>query len=351
VGILASAQEYELAGDDVFFAQLRRVLADGPSNPTLRLRFNCFNEGVRGDDVMDAITQEWTVTTQVPHAQTVGRPGVLLPNPLYDPNTPDRVVEHLLLAAQGRAPDEEGIFFTGRSEQLGSIVEWMGSPGPGVLVITGPAGSGKSAIAGRIVSLSNPAERESILAAGPVEHDPGEGSVHAHVHARKLTVHRVAALIDNQLRRRDVLTPAADGRNHHELLGAIQRLPTQLTIVIDGLDEADADAWSIATDLIRELGRFAKVLVATREMQRDGQPFIAAASTVAPIDLGDPRWAGTDRGRRPRLRGPAPRENRGCGRDGRRPGGRADPPSRIRRRRGGVPAGPGNHGPAPGGSR
>ena len=42
---------------------------------------------------------------------------------------------------------------------------------------------------------------------------------------------------------------------------------------------------------MRDLGRLARVLVATREMGRDdGGPLVAMLATVAPIDLGDPRW-------------------------------------------------------------
>ncbi|MGI8776360.1 MAG: AAA family ATPase [Acidimicrobiales bacterium] len=291
VGILASAQAYEQARDGLFAAALRRVLEKGPNDPVLLLRFNAFNEGVRGDDVIDAVVQEWTASTQRPESATQGRPGVLLPNPLYDPNAPERVVEHLLLAAQGRAPDEEGSYFTGRDEQLAEIVAWMGRYEPGVLVITGPAGSGKSAIAGRIVSLSNPAERATLVASGPVDHDPGEGSVHAHVHARRLTVDRVAELLDEQLRRRNVLPPATERRSRHELLGAIGRVGERLTIVIDGLDEAEQEAWSIADDLVRELGRTCRVLTATREMDRQGAPsLVATLGTMVPLDLGDPKW-------------------------------------------------------------
>ncbi|MGI8776828.1 MAG: ATP-binding protein [Acidimicrobiales bacterium] len=292
VGILASAQAYERARDGVFAVELRRVLSGGPRDPILRLRFNVFNEGVRGDDVIDAVIQEWTSTANRPEALTLGRPGILLPNPLYDPDAPERVVEHLLLAAQGRAPDEEGSFFTGRDEQLGEIVAWMARVEPGVLVVTGPAGSAKSAIVGRIVSLSNPTERAALLASGSIGHDPGQDSVHVHVHARRLTVDRVANLIDGQLCRAHLLPPSNQARNRHELLGALQRLEATPRIVVDGLDEAEREAWIIADDLVRDLGRVAQVLVATREMNREGGvSLVATLATVAPIDLGDPRWA------------------------------------------------------------
>jgi len=292
VGVLVSTQSYEKARDGVFSREFERVLTHGPTDAVLRLRFNCFNEGVRGDDVIDALVQEWDSSAQHPVAMTLGRPAVLLPNPHYDPGAPEQVVEHLLLAAQGRSPDEEGVFFTGREEQLGQIVEWMAHPEPGVLVVTGPAGSGKSAIVGRIVSLSDPGERRELVKLGAVGPDPGEATVHAHVHVRRLTVDRVAALIDGQLRHHDLLPPAAEPRNAHELLGALNRLDRVLTIVLDGVDEADAEAWAIAENLVRGLGRTARVLVATRELQREsGEALVAGLATCPVIDLGDPRWA------------------------------------------------------------
>jgi hypothetical protein len=297
IGILASAQGYEKAREGVFFAQLDRLLRQGPSDAVLRLRFNAFNQGVRGSDVMEALVEEWTATAQTPSPMTLGHAGVLLPNPLYDPDAPEQVVEHLLLAAQGRGPDEQGVYFTGRDEQLATIIDWMGRDEPGTLVVTGPAGSGKSAIAGRIVSLSNPAERANLLALGPIELDPGERSVQAHVHARRLTLDRVAGLIDDQLGRAGVLAPrAGDGwRNHHELLGELRRLDEVPTIVIDGLDEAEGEAWSIADDLIRGLSQHTKVLVATREMERGDERLVESIATEPSIDLGDPRWAAQTR--------------------------------------------------------
>src|SRR5581483_4919460 len=97
-------------------------------------------------------------TSHTPQQLNTGVPEMMFPNPLWDPGASEHVVEHLLLAAQGRSPEEEGIFFTGRDAQLATIVQWFAAPGPGVLVVTGPAGAGKSAIAGRLVSLSDPDE-------------------------------------------------------------------------------------------------------------------------------------------------------------------------------------------------
>lgn len=110
----------------------------------------------------------------------------MFPNPRFDPGAPERVVEHLLLAARGGAAPGEHSWFTGRIAEVDQVVRWVRSRQPGLHVLTGSAGTGKTAIAGRVVSLSNPAEREQLLAEGrTVGHaDPGVRSVAAHVHAR-----------------------------------------------------------------------------------------------------------------------------------------------------------------------
>ncbi|MGH8899133.1 MAG: tetratricopeptide repeat protein [Egibacteraceae bacterium] len=293
VGVATSALELESARDGVFGARLVRLLREGPRDNELRLRWSAHSQGVRGDDIIDALLKEWDVPGQQPSGYMAGNAWVMLPNPLYDPDAPERVVEHLLLAAQGRAPDEEGVYFTGRTAQLDQIVAWMGTEARGgLLVVTGPAGCGKSAVVGRIVSLSDPTERASLLeavGAGLAHADPGEGSVHAHAHARGLTAERLAEVLDGQLVRRDVLTHRPGGaRNRWQLLGDLQAASACPVIVIDGLDEAGLEAFRIVEDLVR-LSSLARVIVTTRDLpSADGETSLVRALAPAELlDLGD----------------------------------------------------------------
>jgi len=107
----------------------------------------------------------------------------------------------LLLAARGAGTVDEQSWFTGRVGEVNQVVAWVLDDSPGIWVVTGSAGTGKSAVVGRVVSLSNPVERARLLDEDTAwEHaDPGERSVHAHIHARGLTVDRAAELIDAQL--------------------------------------------------------------------------------------------------------------------------------------------------------
>jgi len=207
---------------------------------------------------MDALTKEWKDPDQHPKKAQCGDAWPMFPNPRHDPDASEQIVKRLRLAAEGRAPDEEGVYFTGRRAPLSTLVEWMQAGELGVFVLTGPAGSGKSAIAGRLASLFNPVQRARLLRDRPLESaDPGAGSISAQVHVRRLTQEQVVAEIDRQLVRRGLLRPAPEGgaRGRGALLDALERLPAKPLILIDGLDEAGAEAWSIARDVIAPDGR------------------------------------------------------------------------------------------------
>ena len=295
VGVLTSAMRLEEAADGRFAARLVRLLRQGPQDPELRLRWSAHSAGVRGDDVVDALLKEWDVGGQTPDASMRGNAWVMLPNPLYDAQAPERVVEHLLLAAHGRAPDEDGVYFTGRAAPLDQIVGWMGREGPGVMVVTGPAGCGKSALAGRVVSLSNRAERASLLGAlggTRLGHaDPGEDSVSAHVHARGLTTQRLVEVLGDQLVARGVVPRLPGGsRNLGQLWGDLQAREVCPLLVVDGLDEAGLYAFRIAEEAVRLLAGVARVLVTTRDLPAAGEGQASLVQALAPdkvLDLGD----------------------------------------------------------------
>ncbi|HWY90874.1 MAG TPA: tetratricopeptide repeat protein [Solirubrobacteraceae bacterium] len=297
VGVLTSCQSLETAQDGLFGSALRNLLEHGPMTPELKVRWSTQNEFIRGDDLCDAIMKEWGSDAQTPQFQGNGSAVWMFSNPLYVRDAPERVVEHLLLAARGGAQPDERSWFTGRATEVDRVVEWVHSNAPGMHVITGSAGSGKSAIVGRVVSLSNPRERKRLLDAGHglAHADPGERAVHAHIHARGLTADRAANLLGEELVRCGVLA-RQDGRtNASELVGRMQRAVVDSgprpVIVVDGLDEARGEAFSIAEDLLGRLAEHAILIVATRELQREeGRGSLIATLTPrgAELDLDDP---------------------------------------------------------------
>jgi tetratricopeptide (TPR) repeat protein len=269
LGVLASAMDWQRARDDLFGVRLARLLRDGPSREDIKLRWSAHNAGIRGDDLIDAVQKEWAEESpHRPKAAQFGNPWVLLPNPRHDPAAPPKVVEHLLLAARGGEPEDETWYFTGRQAVVGRLVSWMGARQPGICVVTGPAGCGKSAVLGLVVCLSHPEQRAGLLARGPLEYaDPGVGSVHAHVYARGLARGQLVRELDGQLSDSGVLPSGRRGqRGGGELADAVAAGGACPVIVIDGLDEAGVEAWPIAEEVLRPLARHALILVGTRDL-------------------------------------------------------------------------------------
>jgi tetratricopeptide (TPR) repeat protein len=294
-GVLASSRDFELACDGLFGERLLKLLRNGPTKSHLRYRWSTHNEGVCGDDIMSAMVEEWDwkSTKQSLKKGTNGNSLPMFPNPRFNPNAPANIVEHLLLAAAGRAPDEEGEYFTGRIEQINKIVAWARFREPGVLVVTGPAGSGKSAIVGRLVSLSNPIYRARLLDTAPLTHDDlGERTIHAQIHARQQTLDQVVEDLDHQLVQNKVLTPCPGGetRRREELINDLLCSTQCPRVVLDGLDEATKNALMIARDLVIPLAHKIQFIVATRELPAavQGEPtLLQSLAAQHTIDLAD----------------------------------------------------------------
>ncbi|WBB91405.1 tetratricopeptide repeat protein [Verrucosispora sp. WMMC514] len=294
VGVLTSCQAAETAQDGLLGKRLRELLHVGPELPALQLRWSVHNEFIRGDDLCDAVVKEWNSDRQTPQFQGRGSAWWMFRNPRYDPGAPEQVVEHLLLAARGGQRVDERSWFTGRTVEVNQVVAWVRAGQPGVYVVTGSAGTGKSAIVGRVVSLSNPQERERLLSDGHQwsHHDPGESSVHAHVHARGLTADLTAHLIAGQLVRQGVLVAQEERRNAAELVGHLQRAVEAGTpppvVVVDGVDEARGEAFPLAEELLLRLSPYAVVVVSTRDLPRigDGPRLVATLAPDGPgLDL------------------------------------------------------------------
>ena len=291
-GVIASALAFERAKDGAFGSRLIKLLREGPLDGELRRRWGPNNQGLRGDDLMDALKKEWDIPNHVPDLLSKGDASYMLPNPLFVRIPPGRMDSHLLEAASGGEPGDKGCYFAGRVSQLNQIVdrieEWKGA---GAFAIAGPTGTGKSAILGRIVSLSDKEERARLLALGALEHaDPGEGSVSAHVYALRFTPETLAAEIDNQLVRNGFLAPDDDPpRTWDKLPGAIQQTGKCPVIAVDGLNESQS-CWRIAEDVLRTLGEVSIVLVSTQDLPpADGPlPLLKTLGAKEVIDLGSP---------------------------------------------------------------
>ncbi|MGH8931192.1 MAG: hypothetical protein ACRDZO_11360, partial [Egibacteraceae bacterium] len=170
------------------------------------------------------------------------RLGECFPNPLYVETAVAEALDeaHFLPKAAGIEAGEAGWFFTGRVDALTRICEWLRLAGDPLLVVTGSAGTGKSAILGRVITLSVPAYRGQAEAAGVLAGAadgtvPGLGDVGLAFHARERDVNDLLRFLAEQLE-----VPAA--REVSDLFAAVdERAGARaggFTIALDALDEA-----------------------------------------------------------------------------------------------------------------
>jgi len=189
-----------------------------------------------------------------------------------------------------------GWYFTGRTALLRELTRWLerGSPGRAVRVVTGAAGTGKSAVLAWLCALSDPQLHAEIAAARPAALAdaaavPAAGRVSAAVWARGLDAHGAAGALAAAL----ALPVAADAAAE-DVLAAVGDLgPAErggLVVVLDALDEARTPrdiVRQLLVPLARDLG--VKVLAGTRPGR--SEELLAAFGERALIYwLDDPAW-------------------------------------------------------------
>lgn len=190
-----------------------------------------------------------------------------LPNPAYSPPselvdaprqqvsvTQTELDEYWISRASGRASNEDpGWYFSGRAALMESLVQFLRA-GEGIQVITGVAGSGKSAILARAVTLSDPTFRRNhpaLLTGIDPTALPPTGCIDAAILAREKDTDQVSIELLNLL-----------GGNRSALVeGAFQQLKAHLVaarrpylILVDGVDEATHPD-RLITDVLSPLAR------------------------------------------------------------------------------------------------
>lgn len=170
--------------------------------------------------------------------------------------------------------------FTGRHTVLTRIVAWIRAEVPSAFVVTGSAGSGKSAVVGRIVALSQPAQRRAVLEHAPLEPedpDPGVGAVDADVHLRGMGAQDLVTVLADRLQ-----LPAP--RSCWQLVEAVAEMASPPLLVFDGLDEAIFEqATELVTDLLVPLSVVARVLLATRHQEFGWRPPLSGQEASAQL--------------------------------------------------------------------
>lgn len=261
--------------------QLARLLREGPhpQGPyvdDLRRRWSTHQRFLRGDDLCDAlIKQRDPDAPSVPEFTSTGDARPFLRNPLWSPATGPLLVDEVLTGVPTRST------FYGRQAAVATVVRWLTEQRCGVYVVSGAAGSGKSALLRHALPL---------LKEDPT--GPPAAAVLVDVHG--LSVDVITTALDAALVAQGTLDPAPIPRNTSELCSSLQRRrdsgePVPV-IALDALAGA-TDPGLVVQALLTPLSAVATVIVATRPAaiavprQRRASPFTLVAAAGETEDL------------------------------------------------------------------
>jgi WD40 repeat protein len=245
---LASAGRWQTAGAGALAGALREFLASA------RLGKHGTDAYLSAPEFIGAINELLPADQHLVLLQSDFPTGqrLCLPNPGWNPGPdadppirPADLVAHWSPRARGVASDTEpGWFFTGRPRVMRRVLDFAAG-GPGTLLVSGPAGSGKSALLSRLVALADErfvARHAAEVADIPAALRPPLGSVDAAVLAtRKPPIDmlgQICAAVGARTPDGAASVPRVD-----ELLDVwwtwLGEHERPVTVVVDSLDEAD----------------------------------------------------------------------------------------------------------------
>jgi WD40 repeat protein len=203
------------------------------------------------------------------------------PNPFFKPQLGTVSIEmqrlesiaegqHFDLAARGIETGETGLYFSGRKHVLSNLYQWVGDKKGGTTIVTGKPGSGKSAVIGRLVTLSVPELQDAAIKHHLIAADellPPANSIDIAIHAKGKTVLDCAEALRRGTQQASEKTGGIQtAADIADIVRTLQHNEIAHTIVIDALDEAEAGhAERIAEEIIRPLANMHhKLLIGTR---------------------------------------------------------------------------------------
>ncbi|MEE1804931.1 WD40 repeat domain-containing protein, partial [Streptomyces sp. BE133] len=216
--------------------------------------------------------------------------------------------QHFMLRAGGAEPvdrDWDEGYFSGRAEALHDLSGWLDdeAAAPGLRVVTGKPGAGKSALLGVLVCAAHPGLRRHTkpLWRGLGDRAPGENDRIAVVHARRLGVEQIVASLARQLRHVSDPDSRLSGPDRERegavtnpvghLLGLLPGDGRPVTVIVDALDEA-VRPQDVTTALVLPLAQRAqtpgsglRLLVGTRDDERFHSLLALARDEGACTDL------------------------------------------------------------------
>ena len=242
---------------------------------------------------LDAVVGVINADPAKPTSQTVachalgltGRPPPFLPNPRYRASLIDT---DLLEQERARYAEQSADhlrdrflpatrWFTGRHAALTDLTSWLGNTAtPPALVVTGHAGSGKTALLGLLATLSDSDQAPTVSRDGlPSGFAVPEGAITEAIYAGTMTTGQV----------RDRIAAAVGLRvdTTAELITSLIRRGTGTpTVLIDALDEA-ADPPGLVSGLLRPLMREAR---GTLRLLLGTRPHMLTAKLLGKPDTG-----------------------------------------------------------------
>ncbi|MFD0399940.1 AAA family ATPase, partial [Kitasatospora sp. NPDC127121] len=210
---------------------------------------------------------------------------------------------HFLPKASGAEFGELAWYFHGRTEERDQILRWLATATQSALVVTGPAGSGKSALLGHILHHTNTQLREILIRHGHLKPLPPEvpcpdDPFDLVVHLSGLNLTHVIRLVARATDLPDLALQAADSEPPADLAARLlERLRYRhepLTLLFDALDEAEQPL-SLADILLRHLAALpqVRIVIGTRRSTKEG-PDRPAPDESDILDALSPRSHGTD---------------------------------------------------------
>jgi WD40 repeat protein/type II secretory pathway predicted ATPase ExeA len=181
---------------------------------------------------------------------------------------------HFVPKAQAGETGEVMSYFSGRERELTTIASWLRAERAGMLVVTGDAGTGKSAILGHLLVQSRPQLRDVLVGRGLLDPLPPHQRPADDVFdlALLLTGASTTGVVRRIAAAAGLAEPPrqAPSRQVDWLLDELRQRRRPLTLLLDALDEAQHPR-TLADQLVRRLSTVEqlRVVVGTRQSTRE----------------------------------------------------------------------------------
>ncbi|MFE6926338.1 hypothetical protein ACFVAV_35380 [Nocardia sp. NPDC057663] len=174
---------------------------------------------------------------------------------------------------------EQSWYFEGRKSETRHIIDWLATAQRGALVVTGPAGSGKSALLGHLVVHSNPTLRTALSRAGVLEEvaegdRPSDGAFDLVLHLTGTSPEEIVTRIAEGIGAGEPPSGSVSESTRWLCEQFVDRRLT--TILVDALDEA-IDPLTVARVVLGDIAGVSTVrlLIGTRPSTHEGPDYPA----------------------------------------------------------------------------